>query len=83
MSELTPNQAHSGRWKRIEPTPWRLREVGSNKKQTWKTADKVRLKLKNVRLDIQRQEKANNKVLKQIKKGQRDKTEKLIRIIHP
>lgn len=48
-----------------------------------KDADKARLKLKNVRLDIQRQEKANNEVLKQIKKDNEDKAEKLIGIIHP
>ena len=46
-------------------------------------ADKARLRLKNERITIQRQEKANNDVLKQIKKDNEGRAELLIGIIKP
>jgi len=46
-------------------------------------ADKARLRLKNERITIQRQEKANNDVLKQIKKDNEGRAEMLIGIIKP
>ncbi len=51
--------------------------------QNLDAADKARLRLKNERITIQRQEKANNDVLKQIKKDNEGRAEMLIGIIKP
>jgi hypothetical protein len=51
--------------------------------QNLDAADKARLRLKNERITIQRQEKANNDVLKQIKKDNENRAELLIGIIKP
>ena len=51
--------------------------------QTLGDADKARLKLKNKRLEIQRQQKANNQVLKEIKKDNDDRADRLVGIIEP